>query len=105
MTLCPVCVPPVPPVLTVPRVEYSAVLGQAASLEWAADGQPLPVVSWHKNRKPVVDGARLRVFANGTLTISATQRSDAGLYTCSAKNLAGRASHDMRLDILSEYWC
>ncbi|XP_067083733.1 hemicentin-1 [Osmerus mordax] len=90
----------VPPVLTVPRVEYSAVLGQEASLECVADGQPLPVVSWHKNRKPVADGARLHVFANGTLTISATQRSDAGLYTCSAKNLAGRASHDMRLDIL-----
>ncbi|XP_071783895.2 hemicentin-1 [Centroberyx gerrardi] len=87
----------VPPVLSVPRVEYTAVLGQPVSLECGADGQPQPEVSWHKERRPVLEGTHIRVFANGTLTITATQRSDAGLYTCTAKNLAGRASHDMRL--------
>uniref|UniRef100_A0A3B5AUN6 Cell adhesion molecule-related/down-regulated by oncogenes n=1 Tax=Stegastes partitus TaxID=144197 RepID=A0A3B5AUN6_9TELE len=86
-----------PPVLSVPRVEYTAVLGQPVSLECVADGQPQPEVTWHKERRPVVDGAHIRIFANGTLAITSTQRSDAGLYTCTAKNLAGRASHDMRL--------
>ncbi|TMS03749.1 Hemicentin-2 [Larimichthys crocea] len=70
-----------------------------SSLECVADGQPQPEVTWHKERRPVVDGAHIRVFANGTLAITSTQRSDAGLYTCTAKNLAGRASHDMRLVI------
>uniref|UniRef100_A0A3P8SNR4 Uncharacterized protein n=1 Tax=Amphiprion percula TaxID=161767 RepID=A0A3P8SNR4_AMPPE len=87
----------VPPVLSVPRVEYTAVLGQPVSLECVADGQPQPEVTWHKERRPVVDGAHIRIFANGTLAITSTQRSDAGLYTCTAKNLAGRASQDMRL--------
>ncbi|XP_072244443.1 hemicentin-1 [Leuresthes tenuis] len=87
----------VPPVLSVPRVEYTAVLGQPVSLECVADGQPQPELTWHKDRRLVVDGARIHVFANGTLAITSTQRSDAGLYTCTAKNLAGRASHDMRL--------
>ncbi|KAM8887343.1 hemicentin-1 [Spinachia spinachia] len=87
----------VPPVLSVPRVEYAAVLGQPVSLECVADGQPQPEVTWHKERRPVVDGAHTHIFANGTLAISSTQRSDAGLYTCTAKNLAGRASHDVRL--------
>lgn len=93
---------PVPPVLSVPRVEYTAVLGRPVSLECVADGQPQPEVTWHKERRPVVDGAHIRVFANGTLAIASTQRSDAGLYTCTAKNLAGRASHDMRLVIQGE---
>uniref|UniRef100_M3ZDA5 Cell adhesion molecule-related/down-regulated by oncogenes n=1 Tax=Xiphophorus maculatus TaxID=8083 RepID=M3ZDA5_XIPMA len=86
-----------PPVLSVPRIDYTAVLGQPVSLECAADGQPQPEVTWHKERRPVVDGAHMRIFANGTLAIASTQRSDAGIYTCTAKNLAGRASHDMRL--------
>ncbi|TWW61140.1 Hemicentin-1 [Takifugu flavidus] len=89
----------VPPVLSVPRIEYTSVLGQPASLECVADGQPQPDVAWLKERRPVVEGAHIRIFANGTLAITSTQRSDAGLYTCAAKNLAGRASHDMRLVI------
>ncbi|CAL8251670.1 unnamed protein product [Boreogadus saida] len=89
----------VPPVLSVPRVEYVAVLGQAVSLECVADGQPQPEVTWYKDRRPLLDGTHVRIFANGTLSISATQRSDAGVYTCTARNLAGRASHDMRLGI------
>lgn len=97
--MCYLHVSPVPPVLSVPRVEYTTVLGQPVSLECAADGQPQPEVTWYKERRPVLDGAHIRIFGNGTLTITATQRSDAGLYTCTAKNLAGRASHDMRLAI------
>ncbi|XP_054466068.1 hemicentin-1 [Anoplopoma fimbria] len=89
----------VPPVLSVPRVDYTAVLGQPVSLECVADGQPQPEVAWHKERRPVVDGTHIHIFANGTLAITSTQRSDAGLYTCTAKNIAGRASHDMRLVI------
>lgn len=92
----------VPPVLSVPRIEYTSVLGQPASLECVADGQPQPDVAWLKERRPVVEGAHIRIFANGTLAITSTQRSDAGLYTCAAKNLAGRASHDMRLVIQGE---
>lgn len=88
--------------LSVPRVEYTAVLGQPVSLECVADGQPQPEVTWHKERRPVVDGAHIRIFANGTLAITSTQRSDGGLYTCTAKNLAGRTSHDMRLVIQGE---
>ncbi|KAM4616042.1 hemicentin-1 [Polymixia lowei] len=87
----------VPPVLSVPRVEHSAVLGRPVSLECAADGQPQPEVTWQKERRPLTEDAHIRIFANGTLTITATQRGDAGLYTCTAKNLAGRASHDMKL--------
>lgn len=92
-----------PPVLNVPRLEYTVVLGQPVSLECEADGQPQPEVTWHKERRPVADSAHIRTFANGTLAIASTQRSDAGLYTCTAKNLAGRASHDIRLVIQGEF--
>ncbi|KAG9354591.1 hypothetical protein JZ751_001304, partial [Albula glossodonta] len=89
----------VPPVLTAPHLEYTAVVGQPVSLECGADGQPPPELSWLKERRLVVDGSHARVFSNGTLWIAATQRSDTGLYTCSAKNFAGRASQDIRLTI------
>lgn len=88
--------------LSVPRMDYTTVLGQPVSLECVADGQPQPQVSWLKERRPVIEGAHIRIFANGTLMITSTQRSDAGLYTCTAKNLVGRASHDMRLTIQGE---
>lgn len=93
----------VPPVLSVPRLEYTAVLGQPVSLECSADGQPKPEVTWHRERRPVVEGTHLRLFSNGTLHITATQRSDAGIYTCSARNNAGRASHDIRVILQSEF--
>lgn len=51
----------------------------------------------------MVSSAHTRTLANGTLAIASTQRSDAGLYTCTAKNLAGRASHDIRLVIQGEH--
>ncbi|XP_035291447.1 hemicentin-1 [Anguilla anguilla] len=89
----------VPPVLTAPSLEYTAVVGQPVSLQCGADGQPQPEVSWQKDRRPVAEGAHVRLFSNGTLWIATTQRSDAGLYTCSAKNYAGRASLDIRLTI------
>lgn len=98
----PLHVSPVPPVLSVPRVEFTAVLGQPVSLDCVADGQPQPEVTWHRERRPVVDSAHIHIFANGTLAIPSTRRSDTGLYTCTAKNLAGRASHDMRLVIQGE---
>lgn len=93
----------VPPVLSVPRLEYTAVLGQPVSLDCTADGQPKPEVTWHRERRPVVEGTHLRLFSNGTLHITATQRSDAGIYTCSARNNVGRASHDIRLILQSEF--
>lgn len=88
--------------LSVPRLDHTAVLGRAVSLVCAADGQPQPEVTWHKERRPVVDSAHVHIFSNGTLTISSSQRGDAGVYTCTAKNLAGRVSQDMRLVVHGE---
>ncbi|XP_076859373.1 hemicentin-1 isoform X2 [Brachyhypopomus gauderio] len=88
----------VPPVLSVPRQEYTAVLGQPLSLLCSADGQPKPEVQWHRERRPLVaGGGHLHLFSNGTLHVPSTQRSDAGTYTCSARNAAGGASHDIRV--------
>uniref|UniRef100_A0AAY5F4U8 Ig-like domain-containing protein n=1 Tax=Electrophorus electricus TaxID=8005 RepID=A0AAY5F4U8_ELEEL len=92
----------VPPVLSVPRLEYTAVLGQPLSLVCSADGQPKPEIQWHRERRPLVAGTHLHLFFNGTLHVPSTQRSDAGTYTCSAQNVAGGASHDIRVLIHGE---
>ncbi|XP_069039515.1 hemicentin-1 isoform X2 [Lepisosteus oculatus] len=87
----------VPPVLSAPALEYTVVLSQPVSLLCAADGQPQPEVAWLREGRPLLDGARHRAFANGTLRIEPTQRGDAGRYTCAASNPAGSSSLDLRL--------
>uniref|UniRef100_A0A3B3QTK8 Ig-like domain-containing protein n=1 Tax=Paramormyrops kingsleyae TaxID=1676925 RepID=A0A3B3QTK8_9TELE len=78
-----------------------AVLGQPVSLRCQVEGQPTPEITWLRDRRPVAEGARLRMFANGTLWLAAVQRTDSGLYTCSASNPAGRGSADRyRLNIV-----
>uniref|UniRef100_A0A3Q3NBA0 Ig-like domain-containing protein n=1 Tax=Labrus bergylta TaxID=56723 RepID=A0A3Q3NBA0_9LABR len=72
-------------VTTVTAVKMSPVV-----LPCHVQGRPQPTVSWTKG------GAKLG-NRGGTY-----RRSDTGLYTCTAKNLAGRASHDMRLVIQGE---
>ncbi|XP_072563615.1 hemicentin-1 [Paramormyrops kingsleyae] len=87
----------VPPVITAAHPEQVAVLGQPVSLRCQVEGQPTPEITWLRDRRPVAEGARLRMFANGTLWLAAVQRTDSGLYTCSASNPAGRGSADVRL--------
>ncbi|XP_063051892.1 hemicentin-1-like [Engraulis encrasicolus] len=89
----------VPPVLSVPVLDYSVVLGGSVSLECVADGQPPPQLSWTRDHRPLVDGTHTRIYANGTLHLTAVTRSNAGTYTCSAHNAAGRASQDIRLTV------
>lgn len=58
------------------------------------DGTKLPV------------NLRQKVYSNGTLTIEEVQRqTDAGTYTCQAKNHHGHLSRrDVEIQILSMYW-
>uniref|UniRef100_A0A3B3X3H3 Ig-like domain-containing protein n=1 Tax=Poecilia mexicana TaxID=48701 RepID=A0A3B3X3H3_9TELE len=63
-------------------------------LECSASGVPPPTISWLKDGRPL-EGA-------GIVQQDGHARSDAGIYTCTAKNLAGRASHDMRLVVQGE---
>lgn len=105
LSLLPCLPPTVPPVITAAHPEQVAVLGQPVTLRCQVEGQPTPEITWLRERRPVAEGGRLRMFANGTLWLAAVQRADGGLYTCAASNLAGRGSADVRLIVHGElHW-
>lgn len=91
------CYSAVPPVISVPHDEYTLRVGESLSVPCLAMGQPEPEMQWHKVGDPVRGGANLLTFTNGTLRIKNAQLKHAGVYTCTALNSAGRASHDITL--------
>lgn len=70
--------------------------GASITLEAVLDGFPVPEVHWYKNGLDIAEDAeRLDVSFGGQkarLAIQDVQESDAGRYTCTARNAAGTAS-------------
>ncbi|XP_044167035.1 uncharacterized protein LOC114949488 isoform X1 [Acropora millepora] len=62
-------------------------------------GYPTPVVTWRKLSSQLPQG-RVR-YNNSTLQISQVRKEDSDTYTCSAKNLLGKAEKNTMLVVLS----
>ncbi|XP_062854783.1 hemicentin-1 [Trichomycterus rosablanca] len=86
-----------PPLITAPRDEYTLVVGESVSVPCSASGQPEPELQWNKAARVLKNRTNLQIFTDGTLHITNTQLNDAGVYTCTATNTAGRASRDITL--------
>ncbi|XP_053340665.1 hemicentin-1-like [Clarias gariepinus] len=89
----------VPPVISVPRDEYTLSVGESVSVPCSALGQSEPELQWHKLGGAVRGGADLMMFTNGTLHVKNGQLKHAGVYTCTALSSAGRASRDITLSV------
>ncbi|KAM9476100.1 hemicentin-1 isoform 3-T3 [Clarias gariepinus] len=89
----------VPPVISIPRDEYTLSVGESVSVPCSALGQPEPELQWHKLGGAVRGGADLMTFTNGTLHVKNAQLKHAGIYTCTALSSAGRASRDITLSV------
>lgn len=72
--------------------------GANIQLEGILDGHPIPDIKWYKNGveiNPSEDNDRLDISSGGQkvrLSIKGMEESDAGRYTCTARNSAGTAS-------------
>ncbi|KAK3107099.1 hypothetical protein FSP39_007139 [Pinctada imbricata] len=66
-------------------------------------GKPEPKVLWRKGQEWIQGNSRVQVKDNGDLVISSVMVSDAGQYTCMAKNMAGeKASQPATLKVLEK---
>jgi len=74
------------PVTTSASIGDNVILGCSPP-----DGHPTPVVRWIKDGEflDLSSANKFQIVGSGNLVISSVQKSDAGWYICSARNLAG----------------
>ncbi|XP_019490993.1 PREDICTED: hemicentin-1 [Hipposideros armiger] len=80
----------------------TVIEGNLISLLCESSGIPPPNLIWKKRGSLVLDDSsgRVRTLSGGRqLQISVAEKSDAGLYTCVASNVAGTAKKDYSLQI------
>uniref|UniRef100_A0A674NSP0 Contactin 4 n=1 Tax=Takifugu rubripes TaxID=31033 RepID=A0A674NSP0_TAKRU len=73
--------------------------GGDALIECKPKMSPWGVVSWRKGSDPLRESNRISILANGSLRIWNATKSDAGLYTCIARNQFGVASSTGTLSV------
>lgn len=90
-------------------VNSSVIAGQTATLECAATGFPPPQISWQKdggNDFPAAQERRMKVMAkDDAFLIVDVKLVDMGVYSCTAKNIAGMISTNATLTVLGIKYC
>ncbi|XP_049688139.1 hemicentin-2 [Accipiter gentilis] len=90
----------VPPVIMAGPAELAVLEGLEVLLPCAARGIPEPRVSWSREGAPVRGGGgKATVLPSGELLLRDVQEGDAGSYSCTAVNSAGRAVRQLSLSI------
>nr|XP_028607457.1 LOW QUALITY PROTEIN: obscurin [Podarcis muralis] len=83
----------VPRFLTRPKA-FVVSMGKDATLSCQIIGNPIPLVSWEKDKLPIQTGGRFKMVEDGDLyrlTIYDLSLDDSGQYICRAKNSIGEA--------------
>ncbi|XP_059849711.1 hemicentin-1-like [Hypanus sabinus] len=70
--------------------EVNVHLNSHISLECDSHGVPAPGITWLKDNRPIVSSPKMTYVERGRLLqVNRAQASDAGWYTCRARNIAG----------------
>ncbi|XP_055041761.2 hemicentin-1 isoform X1 [Misgurnus anguillicaudatus] len=77
------------PTITVEPVETVVDAGFTVMLNCQAEGEPIPVIEWSRQGRPLLGNDRITVLNNGSLRISGAQKEDTAEYECVARNLLG----------------
>ncbi|KAK7130086.1 hypothetical protein R3I94_009057 [Phoxinus phoxinus] len=91
-----------PPTFTQPLINTFAIAGYNATLNCSVRANPRPKVIWMKNKIPIIDDPRYRMFSNQgvcTLEIRKPSPFDGGVYICKAVNDLGEAQVDCKLEV------
>ncbi|KAM7087896.1 LOW QUALITY PROTEIN: hemicentin-2 [Ciconia maguari] len=90
----------VPPVIAAGPAELAVLEGLEVLLPCAARGVPEPRVSWSREGAPVQGGGgKATVLPSGELLLRDVQEGDAGSYSCTAVNSAGKAVRLLSLSV------
>ncbi|RZF37195.1 hypothetical protein LSTR_LSTR017473 [Laodelphax striatellus] len=80
-----------PYIRVIPKV--TAVAGEEFELKCPVAGYPIEEIRWERGGRELPEDLRQRVLPGGILKISPVQKaSDAGLYTCWARNKQGQTA-------------
>ena len=91
-----------PPLLIEQRVKKIVNEGQTAVLKCVADGYPHPQVTWSKKASSLPVGRYITGPSNA-LIIKDVKPGDAGIYSCIAENILGRANASTQLTVQCKF--
>ncbi len=101
------CEPSEPPVFTKRLEETSVFAHRHGRFEATVIGVPEPTIKWFKDWQPIHESNRIKILwespDRATLFINGAITRDAGLYSCTASNIAGNASTSAMLHIEGIY--
>ncbi|XP_070581750.1 hemicentin-1-like isoform X2 [Ptychodera flava] len=81
--------------------EISVPIGQPVTLPCEVSGDPIPTVTWDKERSLlVIDGKSVQQAQSGSLYISSVRETDAGIYVCTAANVVHVDTRIIKLNVL-----
>ncbi len=79
--------------------------GSTVMLNCQAEGEPVPVIEWTRQGRPLLGNERITMLNNGSLRFSSAQKEDTAEYECVARNLLGSVLVRVTLTVRGELNC
>ena len=76
-------------------------VGESFNLMCVVDGLPTPQVTWLKDGAILSTDTRI-IVNDSSVSVSNSDITDSGVYTCTAMNLAGVVSHSVLVTVFEE---
>nr|XP_061831771.1 hemicentin-1-like isoform X1 [Nerophis lumbriciformis] len=77
------------PTIIVEPVTSMVDAGTTVVLNCQAEGEPIPVIEWSSQGRPLLGREHFSTLSNGSLRIKSVQKEDTAEYECVARNLLG----------------